>query len=164
MNECGPSDNPPDGRRRPLRRLSRNKIMRLPVIQGIIRRRLLVNFRIDPAVMQAQLPPRFSPKLPRIGRWKRSTSKRWSRAISPIRAAFLRAASTSTAHWPCGISPTNGTVRKISTCDLRRLRSRWRRKGVACDGGASLPSWGGGPVDLGWAVGALRQAALPSSG
>src|SRR5690242_18691517 len=37
--------------------------MRLPVIEGTIRRRLLVNFRVDPAVMQAQLPPRFSPKL-----------------------------------------------------------------------------------------------------
>ena len=37
--------------------------MRLPVMQGIIRRRLLVNFRVDPAVMQAQLPSRFTPKL-----------------------------------------------------------------------------------------------------
>jgi hypothetical protein len=37
--------------------------MRLPVITGIIRRRLLVNFRVDPEVMQAQLPPRFTPKL-----------------------------------------------------------------------------------------------------
>jgi len=37
--------------------------MRLPVLQGVIRRRLLVNFRVDPAVMQAQLPPRFRPKL-----------------------------------------------------------------------------------------------------
>ena len=37
--------------------------MRLPVIQGVIRRRILVNFRVDPAVMQAQLPTRFRPKL-----------------------------------------------------------------------------------------------------
>lgn len=37
--------------------------MRLPVIQGVIRRRLLVNFRVDPDVIQAQLPPRFRPKL-----------------------------------------------------------------------------------------------------
>jgi len=37
--------------------------MRLPVIQGVIRRRILVNFRIDPGVMQAQLPSRFHPKL-----------------------------------------------------------------------------------------------------
>ena len=37
--------------------------MRLPVIQGIIRRRILANFRIDPGVMQRQLPDRFKPKL-----------------------------------------------------------------------------------------------------
>ena len=39
--------------------------MRLPVIQGVIRRRILVNFRVDPGVMQAQLPSRFRPKLHR---------------------------------------------------------------------------------------------------
>jgi hypothetical protein len=37
--------------------------MRLPVIQGVIRRRILVNFRVDPAVMQRQLPAPFRPKL-----------------------------------------------------------------------------------------------------
>lgn len=37
--------------------------MRLPTITGIIRRRMLVNFRVDPAVMQRRLPKRFRPKL-----------------------------------------------------------------------------------------------------
>jgi len=37
--------------------------MRLPVIQGLIRRRILVNFRVDPAVMKKHLPERFRPKL-----------------------------------------------------------------------------------------------------
>ena len=37
--------------------------MRLPAIRGVIRRRILVNYRIDPRVMQAQLPARFAPKL-----------------------------------------------------------------------------------------------------
>jgi Uncharacterized conserved protein (COG2071) len=37
--------------------------MRLPTIQGIIRRRILANFRVDPQVMQQQLPSRFRPKL-----------------------------------------------------------------------------------------------------
>lgn len=37
--------------------------MRLPIIQGTIRRRILANFRVDPEVMQRQLPPRFRPKL-----------------------------------------------------------------------------------------------------
>lgn len=37
--------------------------MKLPVIQGVIRRRILANFRVDPQVMQQQLPTRFRPKL-----------------------------------------------------------------------------------------------------
>ncbi len=37
--------------------------MRLPTIQGTIRRRILANFRVDPSVMQKQLPGRFKPKL-----------------------------------------------------------------------------------------------------
>jgi hypothetical protein len=38
-------------------------IMKIPVIQGIIRRRILVNFRMDPEVMQRLLPKPFRPKL-----------------------------------------------------------------------------------------------------
>ncbi len=38
-------------------------MMRLPTIQGVIRRRILANFRVDPKVMQRQLPSRFTPKL-----------------------------------------------------------------------------------------------------
>jgi hypothetical protein len=37
--------------------------MRLPVIQGVIRRRILVNFRVAADVVGRQLPARFSPKL-----------------------------------------------------------------------------------------------------
>jgi hypothetical protein len=37
--------------------------MRLPVIEGVIRRRILVNFRVDPQVIQNILPSRFRPKL-----------------------------------------------------------------------------------------------------
>ena len=37
--------------------------MRLPTIQGVIRRRILVNFRADPEVVQKRLPARFRPKL-----------------------------------------------------------------------------------------------------
>jgi hypothetical protein len=37
--------------------------MRLPAIQGVIRRRVLVNFRADPEVIERQLPPPFRPKL-----------------------------------------------------------------------------------------------------
>ncbi|MDB6124535.1 MAG: hypothetical protein JWQ71_3528 [Pedosphaera sp.] len=37
--------------------------MKLPTIQGIIRRRILVNYRLPPEVVQRQLPPKFRPKL-----------------------------------------------------------------------------------------------------
>jgi hypothetical protein len=37
--------------------------MRVPAIQGLIRRRVLVNFRVDPGVMERQLPYPFVPKL-----------------------------------------------------------------------------------------------------
>lgn len=37
--------------------------MKLPIIQGVIRRRILANFRVEPAIMQRQLPTRFRPKL-----------------------------------------------------------------------------------------------------
>ena len=37
--------------------------MRIPVIKGLIKRRLLVNFRADPAVVQRLLPSNFRPKL-----------------------------------------------------------------------------------------------------
>ncbi|MEI9893935.1 MAG: DUF2071 domain-containing protein [Chthoniobacter sp.] len=37
--------------------------MKLPVIEGIIRRRILVNFRVEPEVIQKQLPARLRPKL-----------------------------------------------------------------------------------------------------
>ena len=38
-------------------------MMRLPVVEGVIRRRVLVNFRVDAEVMRRQLPARFTPKL-----------------------------------------------------------------------------------------------------
>jgi uncharacterized protein YqjF (DUF2071 family) len=38
-------------------------MIQLPTIRGVIRRRLLINFRVAPDVMQAQLPSRFRPKL-----------------------------------------------------------------------------------------------------
>ena len=38
-------------------------MMRMPLIRGLIRRRILVNFRVDPEVMQRHLPARFEPKL-----------------------------------------------------------------------------------------------------
>jgi uncharacterized protein YqjF (DUF2071 family) len=39
--------------------------MKIPTLEGIIRRRLLVNFRVDPGATQKLLPYRFRPKLHR---------------------------------------------------------------------------------------------------
>ena len=41
--------------------------MRLPAMQGLVRRRILVNFRVDPEVVARQLPRPFRPKL--VGGW-----------------------------------------------------------------------------------------------
>ena len=37
--------------------------MKISTLQGIVRRRILVNYRVDPEVIQRQLPPPFRPKL-----------------------------------------------------------------------------------------------------
>mgnify|MGYP001079157014 CR=1 FL=1 len=37
--------------------------MKIPAITGIIRRRILLNYRVVPEVVQAILPPNFRPKL-----------------------------------------------------------------------------------------------------
>jgi hypothetical protein len=41
--------------------------VKIPVMRGLIERRVLVNYRIDPDVMASQLPPPFRPKLTRDG-------------------------------------------------------------------------------------------------
>src|SRR5689334_1172095 len=38
-------------------------MLRLPVIRGVIDRRILVNYRVDPTVLAKLLPPPFRPKL-----------------------------------------------------------------------------------------------------
>jgi hypothetical protein len=38
-------------------------MLKLPAITGLIRRRLLVNYRVDPAAVESILPSRFRPKL-----------------------------------------------------------------------------------------------------
>ena len=37
--------------------------MRIPTFRGIIERRILVNYRVDPQTLAAILPPPFEPKL-----------------------------------------------------------------------------------------------------
>jgi hypothetical protein len=73
--------------------------MRFPLITGLIRRRLLVNFRVDPATIQSVLPSKFRPKLHRgyaIG------------GICLIRLERIRPAGFPS--W-CGISSENAAHR-----------------------------------------------------
>jgi len=39
--------------------------MKIPILEGIIKRRMLINFRVDPELMQGFLPAAFRPKLHR---------------------------------------------------------------------------------------------------
>src|SRR6266511_6209501 len=39
------------------------RVMRIPVVRGVMDRRILVNYRVDPQVLAAALPPPFRPKL-----------------------------------------------------------------------------------------------------
>ncbi len=39
--------------------------MKIPTVQGIIKRRILVNYRVEPSIIQKILPARFRPKLHR---------------------------------------------------------------------------------------------------
>src|SRR5207237_1213317 len=50
-------------RRRPTVGSRRRVVMRIPVIRGVIDRRILVNYRIAPAALARVLPPPFRPKL-----------------------------------------------------------------------------------------------------
>ena len=88
-------------------------MLRLPTIQGVIRRRLLVNFRVDAAVMQAQLPARFSPKLQK------------GYAIAGI--CLIRLEEIRPKHVPTfiGISSENGA---------HRIAVTWEEDGVAREG------------------------------
>ena len=37
--------------------------MKIPAIKGVIRRRILLNYRVDPEAVTRILPPNFNPKL-----------------------------------------------------------------------------------------------------
>jgi hypothetical protein len=44
------------------RKRAHNQAVQLPVVRGVIQRRILVNYRVRPAALQALLPPPFEPK------------------------------------------------------------------------------------------------------
>jgi hypothetical protein len=72
---------------------------RMPSIQGVIRRRLLVNFRVDAEVIQRQLPAGFSPKLQR------------GSAIAGICLIRLEQIRPGLVGWQVGMSSENAAHR-----------------------------------------------------
>jgi hypothetical protein len=87
--------------------------MRFPLIAGLIRRRLLVNFRVDPATIQVLLPPKFRPKLHR------------GYAIAGI--CLIRLEHIRPAGFPrwCGISSENAA---------HRIAVEWEEEGRLQEG------------------------------
>ena len=73
--------------------------MRIPTIRGIIDRRILANFRIDPNVMSARLPPPFRPKLAN------------GFAVGGICLIRLKAVRPRLIPLPCGIGSENAAHR-----------------------------------------------------
>jgi len=73
--------------------------MKIPVIAGTIRRRFLLNFRIEPAVMQKVLPAPFEPKLHRG----------WG--IAGICLIRLEGVHPKSIPMPCGINSENAAHR-----------------------------------------------------
>jgi len=77
----------------------------MPSIRGVIKRRLLVNFRVDPEVIQRFLPEGLSPKL------------QGDHAIAGICLIRLEQIRPSLMHWPIGLSGENAA---------HRVAVRWR--------------------------------------
>lgn len=107
--------------------------MRLPAIRGMIDRRILANFRIDPEVMAAALPPPFRPQV---------VEKRAIGGICLIRLKQLR---PKFLPFPWGIESENAA---------HRIAVEWDEQGRTRSGvyiprrdtDSRLNAWGGGTI------------------
>lgn len=107
--------------------------MKLPVIHGLIERRILVNYRVDPAVLAAQLPAPFRPKL--------------VHGYGMAGICLIRLASMRPAWWPklLGISSENAAHRVAVEWDDEGSP----REGVFVrrrDSNSWLNAWAGGRI------------------
>jgi hypothetical protein len=90
----------------------------MPSIRGVIKRRLLVNFRVDPEVVQRFLPEGLSPKL------------QGDHAIAGICLIRLEQIRPSLIPWPVGLSGENAA---------HRVAVRWRDADGADREGVYIP-------------------------
>lgn len=90
----------------------------MPSIRGVIKRRLLVNFRVDPEVIQRFLPEGLSPKL------------QGDHAIAGICLIRLEQIRPSLIPWPVGLSGENAA---------HRVAVKWRDADGADREGVYIP-------------------------
>ena len=105
--------------------------MRIPVLRGLIERRLLVNYRVDPVVLSRQLPEPFRPKL---------VDGHGVAGICLIRLSAIRPRWVPA--W-CGISSENAAHRIAVVWTVDRVE----HEGVYIlrrDSGSRLNTWLGG--------------------
>lgn len=108
--------------------------MRLPVIDGLIRRRLLVNFRVDAEVMRRFLPSPFRPKLHR------------GYAIAGICLIRLEQIRPGWLPRSCGIASENAAHRIAVLWDDASGQSREEMFIPRRDTGSWLNHWAGGRI------------------
>src|SRR5260370_30418797 len=92
--------------------------MLMPSIRGVIKRRLLVNFRVDPEVVQRILPEGLTPKL------------QGDHAIAGICLIRLEQIRPSLIPWPVGLSGENAA---------HRVAVAWRAGDGAASEGVYIP-------------------------
>lgn len=109
--------------------------MRFPVVRGIIDRRILVNYRVDPAVLQPMLPQPFRPKLHR-GRAMVGICLIRLRAVRPrFVPAWMGISSENAAHRTAVLWDEGGITRE-GVYIRRRDTSSWMN---ALGGGRVFP-------------------------
>lgn len=72
--------------------------MKIPHVHGVLRRRILVNYRVDPDVLARRLPPAFRPKLQRGHGIAGICLVRLEHVRPPFVPSFLGASSENAAH------------------------------------------------------------------
>ena len=101
--------------------------MQVPVVRGMIKRRLLVNYRLDPAVLRPVLPPPFRPQLVQGSAIVGICLIRLSGIRPPLFPAALGVSSENAAHRIAVEWNEHGTTRQGVYIPRRDSSSRLNR-------------------------------------